>query len=97
LLAKLSVLVICMALCACALLAARQLRMQAAHELTEARLRAMKHDNDLWRIKSRIAARVTPEQVERMAAEIQPLKSIASESLPPLRVGGMEIPQEWRP
>jgi hypothetical protein len=84
---KLAVTVVCIALCAGALLAARQMRMQAAHELTEARLRVMKHDNDLFRIKANIASRVTPEQVERMATEVMPLKSMAADVQPPLVVG----------
>lgn len=79
-LAKLAALIICMSLCACALLAARQMRMQAAHELTESRLRIMKHDNDLRRVRARIASRITPERIERMASEMQPLQPIAAES-----------------
>lgn len=86
-LAKLAVLVVCMGLCACALLAARQMRMQAAHELTEARLRVMKHDNDLRRIRAQIASRITPEDVERMASQFEPIKPIASDVAPPFLIG----------
>lgn len=86
-LAKLAVLVVCMGLCACALLAARQMRMQAAHELTEARLRIMKHDNDLRRTRARIAAQITPEKVERMAAGLAPMKPVASDLPRPYLVG----------
>jgi hypothetical protein len=86
-LAKLTVLVLGIAVCAGALLAARQMRMQAAHELTEARLRVMKHDNELFRLRAQIAGRITPEQIEQMATEVAPLKSIASDIPPPLVVG----------
>jgi hypothetical protein len=87
--AKLVVLVIFMGVCACGLLAARQMRMQAAHELTEAHLRIMKHDNDLWRIKARIASRVTPAEVERMAGHVAPLKPLSSEIPAPMVVGDL--------
>lgn len=94
-LAKLSVLVVSMALCLCALLAARQMRMQAAHELTEARLRVMRHDNDLWRVRAHIAARITPQEVEKMAAEVNPLKPMAGDVPPPIVLGdrGSEHPR----
>ncbi len=52
------------------LLAARQSRMQVASELAQAQLRINAADERLVELRTRIAERVTPEQVERMAAEI---------------------------
>jgi hypothetical protein len=74
--------VVCIATAGAVLLGARQMRMQAAHELTLARLRVVQHDNELYRVRSKIAARITPEQVKQMAAEVSPLKSIASDVEP---------------
>lgn len=77
--AKVAVLIIAIGLCACALLAARQLRIQAAHELAEARLRLMQRDNELWRLRAQIAARVTPEHVQALASRLNSLKPIAAD------------------
>jgi hypothetical protein len=74
--AKLVVLVLSLVLGACALLAARQMRTQAAHELAAARLRILECDAKLWKLRAGIAARVTPDQIETLAARIgqmQPL------------------------
>ena len=77
--AKVAVLVVGLGLCACALLTMRQMRTQAAHELAEAWLRVAQRDNELWRIRADIAAKVTPERVEQMAVKINPLKPAANE------------------
>lgn len=72
--AKLVALVVCIAACACTLLATRQARVQAAHELADARLRVMQRDNDLWRTRADIASLVTPEHVRIMAAGLGPMQ-----------------------
>jgi hypothetical protein len=77
--AKVAVLILCIGLGACALLAARQMRTQAAHELAEARLRLMQRDNELWRLRAAIAARVTPERVQQLATKLSSLKPIAAD------------------
>jgi hypothetical protein len=77
--AKLVVLIIGIGLTASCLLAARQMRTQAAHELAQARLRVMKLDNERWKLRSDIAARITPEHVQEMASRLSPLKPIAGE------------------
>ena len=71
-----------LALAACALLCLRQMRTQSAHELAEARLRVLQRDNEFWRLRTQIAARVTPERVEQLAARINPLKPIPAEPAP---------------
>jgi hypothetical protein len=77
--AKLVVLILSVGACACVLLAARQVRVQAAHDLADARLRVMQRDNELWELRARIAAKVTPANVQRLAAKITPLKPIGGE------------------
>jgi hypothetical protein len=72
-------LIAALCLCASALLAARQMRMQAAHELAEARLRITQRDNELWRLRARIAQRITPEHIKDMAARLGELKPIAAD------------------
>jgi hypothetical protein len=77
--AKLVVLILSVGACACVLLAARQVRVQAAHDLADARLRVMQRDNELWELRARIASRVTPANIQRVAARISPLKPIGGE------------------
>ncbi len=90
--AKLAVLTISLALCACALLCLRQMRTQSAHELAEARLRVLQRDNEFWRLRSRIAARVTPEHVEQLAGKINPLKPMAPDTTPGSLAGPVTDP-----
>jgi hypothetical protein len=80
--AKVAVLILSIGLCACVLLAARQMRTQAAHELAEARLRLQQRDNELWRLRARIAAMVTPERVQQLATKLNSLKPIAADNPP---------------
>lgn len=86
--AKVAAVILAIGVCACILLAARQLRTQAAHELAEARLRVMQRDNELWRLRSQIAARVTPQRVQQMAAGLTPLKPIGIEPPQPAAIAG---------
>lgn len=75
--AKVAVLIVSIGLCAAALLAIRHQQTQAAHGLTESRLRITQRDQELWRLRSRIAAVVTPQRVKEMALRVggfQPLK-----------------------
>lgn len=71
--AKILFLILGLGLIGCALLAARQARVQAAHELADTRLRIVRHDAELLRLRALIAERVTPGNVERLAAGILPL------------------------
>lgn len=86
--AKLVAVVLAVCVGACALLTIRHLRTQAAHELAESRLRLQQRDNDLWRIKARIATSVTPARVQQMASRLGTFKPLAAD-LPP-----MELPTE---
>ena len=57
------VLILSVGAVALALLSYRQMRLQAMHELAEARLRQADHDKRLWELRAEISALVTPEQV----------------------------------
>ncbi|MFN0131895.1 MAG: hypothetical protein ACKVW3_05110 [Phycisphaerales bacterium] len=85
--AKLVAVVLAVCVGACALLVIRHLRTQAAHELAESRLRLQQRDNDLWRIKARIAAAVTPSRVQQMASRLGTFKPLAAD-LPPMEMPG---------
>jgi hypothetical protein len=74
---KVAVLIVSTGLCACALLAARQMRTQAAYELSQARLRAIRIDEGVARVRAVISARVNPERVLEMAARVNPMKPLA--------------------
>lgn len=82
--AKLLAVILSLALCGCVLLAARQARIQAAHDLAEARLRIVLRDNELWRMRAEIAARVTPEEVRRLASAVTPLRPLVPDRVVPL-------------
>jgi hypothetical protein len=79
---KIAVLIVSAGLCACALLAARQMRTQAAYELAQSRLRALRIDEDVARVRAVIATCVSPERVLEMAARVNPLKPLAREHRP---------------
>lgn len=76
---KSAVLIVLTGLCACGVLAARQMRTQAAHELAQSRLRAAQLDNGVARVRARIASDISPERVMQMAAKIETLKPLAGE------------------
>jgi hypothetical protein len=82
--AKLVVLILGVSVTACGLLAARQVRTQAAHELAQSRLRVMHLDNARSKLRAEIASLVTPEHVQEMASRITPLKPIAGEFPAPI-------------
>lgn len=69
---RLSVLIVGMGVIALSLLSYRQLRLQAIHEQSDARLRQTQQDKELWTLRSEIALRTTPEQVGVISAEYTP-------------------------
>ena len=74
---KLAVVIVALGLIAAALLSMRQSRLQAAHEVTAARLRIRVHDERLLKMRGEIAARVTPEAVRTMLKETGELDRFA--------------------
>ena len=79
--AKLAAVIVSLGVVACILLAVRQQRVQAAHELAEVQRRVMEHDRTLWHLRAEIAARVSPEQVDAMAKRRGPTAPINPERL----------------
>jgi len=77
--AKLVVLVVGAGLAASALLAMRHSRMEAAHELAESRLRIRHVEHELQILRAQIAARTTPAKIERLAADLGPMRPIGVE------------------
>lgn len=71
---KIVALILALGVVGCALLAVRQARIQAFHELTQARLRIRVMDEEILKLRAEIAARVTPAHVHEMAATLGPLK-----------------------
>lgn len=67
--AKLAVTIVAFGLMGAAMLSIRQSRLQAAHEVTEARLRLPVHDERLTALRVEIAERVAPARVREMLEE----------------------------
>lgn len=78
--AKVVAIILSLGACAGVLLAARQARIQAAHDLAEARLRIVQRDQELWKFRARIATHVTPDRVQRLAAALTPLRPIVPDA-----------------
>jgi len=76
--AKLAAIILALGILGCTLLAMRQQRLQAAHELAEAQLRIRKSDEQLWLLRAQIARRLNPENIRDMAAGAGPLRPAAS-------------------
>ncbi len=74
--AKAVVLVLALGGCGCTLLSMRQARLQAASELVRIQLNIRQQDEHLWKLRTRIAAAVTPDHVRSMAANIGPLRPL---------------------
>jgi hypothetical protein len=78
-LAKLSVLIVGLGILACLLLGLRQLRTQAAHEMAGVQKRVARHDRELWKIRSEIARRITPDKVALLVKDYGDLQPISDE------------------
>jgi hypothetical protein len=91
--AKVALVVIGLGAASATLLALRQQRLQAAHELAKAQLRIERQDEELWKVRARIAALVNPQNVEMMASEIAELHALVpaapDASVPPPVQGGV--------
>lgn len=81
--AKACVAVLALGACGCSLLAIRQARLQAAHDLAKTQLDIQRADEELWKLRAAIAERVTPVRVEEMAIEMADLRPLLSTPLPP--------------
>lgn len=82
---KLAITIVALGAFACALLAMRQSRLQAASEIAQAQLRIQKLDDELLRARSEIARRLAPHELEALTRTVGPLKPIiVGEPLPTL-------------
>jgi hypothetical protein len=72
--AKCCAVILAIGVTACSLLALRQARLQAAHELAQTQLRIRALDEKLWVLRARIAGRVTPGDIEAMALNVGQLR-----------------------
>jgi cell division protein FtsL len=79
---KIVAIIVALGMCAAGLLTIRQQRTQATHEIAQTRLRITEQENELRRLKTRIAARVSPEHVKAMAARMGTLKPIMADAAP---------------
>lgn len=75
---KLVFLVACLGLVAACLLAIRQQRVRAAHEVGRVQRSVGEHDRTLWQLRLEIAHRTTPDKVEAMAGTLGELAPISS-------------------
>jgi hypothetical protein len=71
--AKLSVVIVTIGAVACILLAVRQQRVQAAHDLAEVQRRVLEQDQKLWQLRAEIASRTMPASVAAAAKRFGPL------------------------
>ncbi len=69
--ARAGVAILAIGLTAAGVLALRQARLQAAHEMTQARLRAALLDEQLAELRATIALETTPEALGAYRAELQ--------------------------
>lgn len=79
--AKLVLVIVTAGGAACGLLAMRQARLQAAHELAQVQFRIARHDQTLWAVRSRIASMVTPSRVQELASGIGPMRPLLAEPI----------------
>jgi hypothetical protein len=77
--AKLAVIVLTLGAVGAALLGMRQSRLLASHDLAATQLRIQRHDEELWRLRTQIASRITPGQIEALAASQGVLRAYGSE------------------
>ncbi|MDX2147527.1 MAG: hypothetical protein SFZ23_08385 [Planctomycetota bacterium] len=95
--AKLCVVILGSGVVACSLLALRQQRLQAAHELAEAQLRLRSHDERLWRLRGDIASRTTPDQTRALLSTLGEMKPLLPPGAPSSDAGDGTARDEQRP
>lgn len=81
---KLATLVLSIGAIACALLALRQSRLQAASELAQSQLRMAQLDQALGSLKASIAVHVAPERIQEMAEAMSDMRPLVEDSAPRL-------------
>lgn len=75
---RLVVFVVGLGVIGCSLLVARQLRLQAVHELAQTHNRIAQHERVLWSLRVEVERRTTPEKIHLLAtARLGPLQPIS--------------------
>jgi hypothetical protein len=90
--AKLCVLIISTGLIACTLLALRQQRIEAVHQLAMVNLRIMEADRGLARLRTDIASNMEPKKIEALASKIGTLRPIETAPVKPGTMPGGRQP-----
>jgi chromosome segregation ATPase len=88
---RLAFLIICLGLIGAALLALRQARLQAASEAAQAQLRIAAADEELFALRSEVAAKVTPSAIEKLASSLHPLRPATNELPTEIAKGQAEL------
>jgi hypothetical protein len=78
--AKLAVIIVAIGLAACGLLAMRQARLQAAHELAQAQLRIARVDERLLTLHAQIADRITPAGIRSMRERLEEARRLRDQA-----------------
>lgn len=68
--------------CAIGVLVIRQAQYQAAHDLAKARLRTIQAEEQLARLRARLARLTHPDRIELMASKLTPLSPALPFELP---------------
>lgn len=86
--AKLAVIIVSIGLAACGLLAMRQARLQAAHELAQAQLRIARVDERLLTLHAQIAERITPANIDALRQQAEEAERAGRTDAEGLPAGG---------
>jgi hypothetical protein len=89
---KLCVLIISMGAVACTLLALRQQRIEAVHQMAMVNVRIMEADRGLAKLRTEIVANLEPKRIEEVASKLGTLRPIETV---PMRPG--VLPNDGRP
>lgn len=91
--AKCAVTILSLAAVSAGLLTLRQSRLVVAHDLAGVQLRVKAMDEELWRLRSQIASRVTPERIGALVSDVAQLHPLV---LPPEPAGLPKPPLDFR-
>lgn len=99
---KIAAVILTIGIVGCVLLTARQLRLQAVHDLAVLQRRVAEHDRTLWHLRVEIAGNVVPRNVETLARALGPLEPIPVDPrrgapLRPLQVAAGDAPRATPP
>jgi len=73
---KLGLVVLSIGVCALSMLAMRQARLQAAHEVTQTQLRIQRADEQLWKMRADIAGLSNPVRIRELSSNLGPMHAL---------------------